>query len=167
VLLEPAVSLGTIETGGLVSLSLDTPGHGPSEIGKCNLVDTSIPNDVGKPLKILPPIRITIDDYSLLLRAMRFSNRATNRSNTSSADMSAGDRSLYFLRSTLIKSMVESTSISSSTTHTRMSLHEGIIAWVFMGEFFHPVSNFERNAVMTHLREQGFPNGFARARRAP
>ncbi|MCU7894062.1 MAG: hypothetical protein KZQ62_03230 [Candidatus Thiodiazotropha sp. (ex Lucinoma aequizonata)] len=49
----------------------------------------------------------------LLLRVMRLSRRLTRSSKTSSADLSAGDRPLSFLRSSLTELIAESTSISS------------------------------------------------------
>jgi len=49
----------------------------------------------------------------LLLRDMRLSSRATSTSNTSNADLSAGDRSFSLPRSALTELMAESTSISS------------------------------------------------------
>ena len=96
------------------------------------------------------------------LRVMRFSNRATNRSNTSSADLSAGDRSLSLLRSTFTELMVESTSISSIFNDP----HHNVLAYRhyrmgFQGGFFGLESNLERNGITRNLRDQLLSNNSA------
>ena len=82
----------------------------------------------------------------LLLSVIRLSSNVTKRSNTSSADFSAGDRSRSFLRSSLTELIAESTSISSMVNclhpfdfvydYYRTGFQNGILASVCKSDAF-------------------------------